>query len=62
MVDDMEMVETTSTDDEFESAWREESDDSADEVRDSVLFSQPCRFAIAHWWILGQFITYCYNL
>ena len=27
----MEMVETTSTDDEFESAWREESDDSADE-------------------------------
>ena len=30
-VDDMEMVETTSTDDEFESAWREESDDSADE-------------------------------
>ena len=30
-VDDMEMVETTSTDDEFESAWREDSDDSADE-------------------------------
>ena len=30
-VDDMEMVETTSTDDEFESAWREDSNDSADE-------------------------------
>ena len=30
-VDDMEMVETTYTDDEFESAWREDSDDSADE-------------------------------
>ena len=30
-VDDMEMVETTSTDDEFESAWREDSDDSANE-------------------------------
>ena len=29
-VDDTEMVETTSTDDEFESAWREDSDDSAD--------------------------------
>ena len=30
-VDDMEMVETTSTDGEFESAWREDSDDSAEE-------------------------------
>ena len=30
-VDDMEMVETTSTDGEFESAWRKDSDDSADE-------------------------------
>ena len=30
-VDDMEMVETTSTDDEFERAWREDSDDSAEE-------------------------------
>ena len=27
----MEMVETKSTHDEFESAWREDSDDSADE-------------------------------
>ena len=30
-VDDMEMVETTSTDDELESTWREDSDDSAEE-------------------------------
>ena len=30
-VDDMDMVDTTSTDDEFESAWREDSDDSAEE-------------------------------
>ena len=30
-VDDIEMVETKSTDDEFEIAWREDSDDSADE-------------------------------
>ena len=30
-VDDMEMVETTSTDDELEIAWTEDSDDSADE-------------------------------
>ena len=30
-VDDMEMVEPTSTDDEFESAWRQDSDDSAEE-------------------------------
>ena len=27
-VDDMEMVDTTSTDDEFERAWREDSDNS----------------------------------
>ena len=31
-------------------------------VPDSVLFSQMCRFAIGHWWIMGQFINYCYNL
>ena len=30
-VDDMEMVETISTDDEFESYWRDDSDDSAEE-------------------------------
>ena len=30
-VDDMDMVDTTFTDDEFESAWREDSDDSAEE-------------------------------
>ena len=30
-VDDMEMAETTSTDDELESAWTEDSDDSAEE-------------------------------
>ena len=29
-VDDMEMIETTSTDDELESAWSEDSDDSAE--------------------------------
>ena len=32
-VDDMEMVETTSTDDELEIAWTEDSDDSAEEIR-----------------------------
>ena len=30
-VDNMDMVDTTSTDDEFKSAWREDSDDSAEE-------------------------------
>ena len=30
-VDDMKMVETTSTDDEFKSVWGENSDDSAEE-------------------------------
>ena len=30
-VDDMEMVETTFSDDELETAWREDSDDSAKE-------------------------------